>query len=131
MNTQEDCGDREWADEQAEASIEAIRTATLCDPVVRGYVVMANALYDQCECIKKALQALHAEVAAYQYDEQTAISGELPDDARPGDFEDSGVFYRLDIADDIESAAVATRKVQCLLAGLCELRDKIIPKLEY
>ena len=129
--TQEEYGDREWADEQAECAIEAIRTATLCDPVVRGYVVMANALYDQCECIKKALQALHAEVKGYQENEQSDINAELPPDALPGDLDDSGVFYRLDIADDIETAAETTRKVQVFLVGLCELRDKIIPPIEY
>jgi hypothetical protein len=130
-NTQEDHGDREWADEQAECAIEAIRTATLCDPVVRGYVTQANAIYDQCEVMAKALRVLYREVEAYQREEQGAISAELPPDALPGDLDDSGVFHSLDIANDIETAAEMVCKVQMFLGGLCELRDKILPPLEY
>lgn len=121
----------EFACEQAERDIEAIRKATLADGPPRMYVIMAESLYRQLQAVVEGLGLLHGDVEAYQIDETRAIRDECPDWCLPGELDDQGVFDARDLAGDVGRAVEFAEKAQAHLVELIELGGRLVPRLEF
>ena len=119
--------------EDAKKAIERIREGTLADPGLRPIMARVNHVYDIVRICGELLREIHPTLKDFQKEERDAVDAELPRFMNVGDVGVCGVLDTgtLDATCDVEAAMENLNGAMANLAPLCELRDRLIPKMEY